>query len=164
MAEEQNPLSKYRNVDINVADIDGELMRQGSMCLHVGEMYYKAVQEYEQAKDSLARNEAELGITIRKSAIEEGTKITEKGLNELIMVDSNMKNMTRSVLDARLKRDFLKNLYARWQDRIKLLDNFCTLRKAELFALNRDSYKDDEFIPQEIPSEVVDQALGGDTV
>lgn len=134
------------NLQINLAAIENDLMKQPQLFDEVGELYATCVAHRDSMKAELDELDAQLGTNIRTEALQDGTKITETRIEELILTNPNHKQMMTDFINSKLIAEKAQALRDSFSQRSSMLRDLTTLQAGGLignpFRSRQDKYDD----------------------
>lgn len=134
-------ITKYQDLSINGADLNGELERQASSFVYVGEFFADAEAEYENYKLRVKQLVAALDEQIRIRALKERKKITEASISKEIERHPDYIKAMEHQINLYKRKEKLRTLRDGWRDRLQLLIQRCINERAEMENLNKNTVK-----------------------
>ncbi len=132
---------RYRNLNINNADLDTELMTQSASFLYVGECAAVAEAEYERGKLNKESLIAKLDDEIRTQALRDKRKITEGAITKEIERNPLYHQICSKVIALRMQKTATFALRDAWKSRGDMLLQLCRKSIKEMDVLNSDHLK-----------------------
>lgn len=125
-------LTKINNLEnqikISINSLSAELIKQPQLFYEVGDLYATAASYRDAAKADLEENDAELGNNFRIASLQEGTKITEGRIQELILSHPIHKQSMSDYIDAKKVADKTQALRDCFSQRSSMLRDLVTLQ------------------------------------
>lgn len=100
-------MSSTNFLEIDLNDLEAELRRQSVLYYEVYEGYVGACKEYDYIKEALQVKEAEVSMAFRLNQKSIGVKVTEKMVEDALMVDKTLQDVRKEKIVVRNKRDLL---------------------------------------------------------
>lgn len=99
-------LEDYRELlQINKYNLDEHLTQQADVYYRVSEGYANAVSRRDQAKEDLAREDADIAHQLRREAEREGAKLTEAKLAQAVLLDERHDEAHKKLSKAKNEAD-----------------------------------------------------------
>lgn len=108
-------------------ELDRELMEQPQLFYEVARAYTQAVSERDGLYDRRKSYEADLAVNIRQEALDKGTKMTDKAVEQAIQADAKRRKLIRRHTDKSAEAERLGALREAFMQRAQMLREMCGL-------------------------------------
>lgn len=134
--------TKAMTIEIDEANLGKELAEHSAKFVYAAEMSIKASLTTEDFKLKVKELYALIDRDVRASAEADGKKITEKQVENAVLLNEDYKKASRHLLQLQANADILKARKEAWRERGSMLVQLSTNRRAEMEALVFDKVKE----------------------
>jgi hypothetical protein len=129
-------------IKIDEADLARELAEHSSKLVYAAEQAVKVSLQYEEFKLKVDELYALLDRDTRAAAELAGKKITEKVVENTILLNEDYQKASRHLIQLKAQADIMRYRKEAWRERGSMLVQLSTNRRAEMEALTFDTVRE----------------------